>query len=156
VTAFEKQLDLEQRLPADDADGDDGAGKIALARSLGGSDDAQGMARIRSAALEERSRRRFSPLHVAARQAQVAAVAARAAAAAAQVQAAHDALAGRLAGRLWLPPALAGGWLAAHRQTLATLAALQARLAATAEGFGALPVDDTLPAAAPREVAWSD
>jgi MoxR-like ATPase len=156
VTAFEKQLELEQRLPATDDAGDDGAGKIALARSLGGSDDPQGMARIRSATLEERSRRRFSPVHVAARQSQVAAVAARADAATTQVQAAHDQLAARLAGRLWLPPSLTERWLAAHRATLATLAGLRARLAATAAGFAALPVDDALSAAAPAEIAWSE
>jgi MoxR-like ATPase len=164
VGAFEKQLEIEQRLPAEsngsgsnsgDSSGD-GAGKLALARSLGGSDDPQGMARVLSATLEDRAGRRFSPVHLAARQAQVAAVAARAAAAAAQVQSAHDTLAAQCARRLWLPPTLADGWLAAHRDTLATLARLQARLAATARGFAAQPVDDTLSAVAPPPVPWPD
>jgi MoxR-like ATPase len=140
VTAFERQLDLEQRQRADEGADDDSAGKLALARSLGGDDAGQGMARLRSATLEDRQRRRFSPVHVAARIAQVDAVAARAEAARVQVQAAHDALAARLAHRLWLPPSLGEGWLGAHRQTLATLAALAARLAATGAGFAAQPV----------------
>ena len=171
VSAFEMQLDIEQRLPArndgsDDSDGnggsvssrgsDDGAGTLARARSLGGSDDTQGMARLLSATLEDRARRRFSPVHHAARQAQVAAVTARAAAAAAQVQAAHDLLAAQCAQRLWLPPTLADGWLAAHGATLATLDSLQARLAATARGFAALPVDEQRPAVPPAPVAWQD
>ena len=166
VSAFEMQLDIEQRLPArndgsDDSDGSgdgsgDGAGKLALARSLGGSDDPQGMARLLSATLEDRARRRFSPVHLAARQAQVAAVTARAAAAAVQVQAAHDLLAAQCAQRLWLPPTLADGWLAAHRITLATLTGLQARLVATARGFAALPVDDQRPAVSPAPMAWQD
>ena len=156
VSAFEKQLDIEQRLPAEDDGSGEGAGKVALARSLGGSDDPQGMARILSATLEDRARRRFSPVHLAARQAQVAAVAARAAAATGQVQSAHGTLAAQCAQRLWLPPSLAAGWLAVHADTLARLAGLQARLAATALGFAAQPVDDTLPAVAPPPVAWSD
>ena len=165
VSAFEKQLDIEQRLPAekngsDHSAGDDGsaegAGKLALARSLGGSDDPQGMARMLSATLEDRAQRRFSPVHLAARQAQVAAVTARAAAAAAPVQAAHDLLAAQCAQRLWLPPTLAASWLAAHGATLATLAGLQARLAATARGFAALPMDAQRPAVPPAPVAWQD
>ncbi len=164
VSAFEKQLDIEQRLPAENGGngshgGDnsgDGAGKLALARSLGGSDDPQGMARVLSATLEDRARRRFSPVHLAARQAQVAAVAARAAAATVQVQTAHDTLAAQCARRLWLPPTLAAGWLAVHADTLVRLAGLQARLAATARGFAAQPVDDTLPAVAPPPVPWPD
>ena len=53
---------------------------------------------------------------------------------------------------LWLP-ALAQSWLGAHRQTLATLAGLQARLAATHAGFAGLLVDEQLPAIAPPPVA---
>ena len=183
VGAFEKQLDIEQRLPAENtgSDGQDGgssssdssssssnrsggsiscgsegAGKLALARSLGGRDDPQAMARMLSATLEDRARRRFSPVHLAARQAQVAAVTARAAAVDAQVHAAHDLLAAQCAQRLWLPPTLADGWLAAHGATLATLAGLQARLAATARGFAALPADEQRPAVPPAPVAWQD
>jgi MoxR-like ATPase len=164
VTAFEKQLDIEQRLPADEGgSADDDAGKLALLRALGpqGDGDAAGaaggagagMQRILAARLEDKLRRRFSPVHVAARLAQVDAVARRADDARAAVQARHDDLAQRLAHRLWLPPALADGWLGAHRQTLATLDGLAARLAATRAGFGAHPVDDGLPAIVPAPVA---
>ena len=156
VSAFEQQLDLEQRLPADEEGPDDRAGKLALARSLAGQDHLQGLDRMLSATLEDRTRRRFSPLHIAARLAQVAAVAARAAASAGQVQAAHDSLAAQCAQRLWLPPTLVAGWLAAHGDTLARLAGLQARLTTTARGFAAQPVDDALPAVPPAPLAWSD
>ena len=162
VTAFERQLDLEQRLPADEGNSaDDQAGKLALARSIGGADAAdpgdtdgqQGMQRIRAATLEERQRRAFSPGHVATRVAQVAAVAGRAAAARATVQAAHDALAARLAGRLWLPPTLAQAWLDAHRQTLALLDQQLARLAATQAGFADLKIDAGCADPAPAPLA---
>ena len=172
VTAFERQLDLEQRLPAEDgasahtnADNtaDDQAGKLALARSIGGAEAAyqsdsagqQGMQRIRAATLEARQRRAFSPVHVATRLAQVAAVAGRAAAARETVQATHDDLAARLAGRLWLPPTLAQAWLGAHRQTLAMLDRQAARLVALQAGFADLRVDtgSTEPAPAPLALA---
>jgi MoxR-like ATPase len=161
VTAFDKQLEIEQRLPAEEGgNADDDAGKLALARSLGGADargeSGSGMLRIVARALEDQQRRRFSPVHVAARLAQVDAVARRAEAARAEVQAAHDALAAQLARRLWVPPTLAEGWLGAHRQTLATLHGLQARLAATRAGFAAHPVDDALPAVAPVPVALGE
>jgi len=157
VTAFEKQLEIEQRLPAEEGgNADDDAGKLALARSLGGHEGGEaghGMQRIKSTVLEDRQRRHFSPVHIAARLAQVDAIAQRAAAATTTVQAAHDALAAQLAPRLWLPPSLAQGWLGAHQQTLATLAGLQARLVATRAGFAAHPVDKALPDAAPPPVA---
>ena len=69
------------------------------------------------------------------------------------MQAAHDALAAQVAGRLWLPPGLATGWLGAHVQTLATLAGFGARLAATRSGFASHPVDERLPAQVPPPVA---
>ncbi len=170
VTAFEKQLDLEQRLPAAEGDSlDDSAGKLALARAIGLGDRADdteagevgsaavggdgGLQRIRARTLEDRLRRHFSPVHLAARSAQIDALRQRADEAHASVQQAHDRLARRLAGRLWLPPALGLAWLGAHRQTLATLAPLQARLAATQAGFAALPVDAQLRAVTPPPVA---
>ena len=173
VTAFEKQLELEQRLPADSeqasaaaaaATTDHQAGKLALARSIGGAEAAtqadsagqQGLLRLRAAGLEARQRRAFSPVHVAARLAQVAALAARAAAARASVLAAHDSLAARLASRLWLPPTLARAWLDAHQQTLATLARQQARLAATQAGFADHPIDPGLDGPAPAPISEAD
>jgi MoxR-like ATPase len=157
VTAFEKQLDIEQRLPAEEGgNADSDAGKLALARSLGASQpedgSESGMLRFVASTLEAQQRRRFSPVHVAARLAQVDAVAGRAEAARAEVAAAQYALEGRLATRLWLPPTLAEGWRGAHRQTLDTLAGLQARLAATRAGFAAHRIDKHLPALAPTAV----
>ena len=122
--------------------------------AAGGAAD-PGLPRLQSATLEARRRRAFSPVHVAARLAQVAALTGQAGAAHASVQAAHDALAQQLAQRLWLPPLLGQGWLAAHAQTLATLAGLQARLVLLASadaGFAALLLDDGLPAICPAPV----
>jgi MoxR-like ATPase len=147
VEAFEQQLQVEQQLPADE--GDDGAGKMALARALGAREAEGGPMRIVAAALEERLRRRFSPVHVAARLAQVDELVGRVAQARQTVQAERDALQVRLAGRLWLPPEFAQRWLGAHDQTLQRLDELAARLAAGRAGFAALPVDDELPAITP-------
>jgi len=151
VAAFDKQLEIERQLPADD--GDDTAGKLALARALGGQEAPGGMARIVAATLEDRQHRRFSPVHVAARLAQVDEVIARAEAARSPVRAALDELGARLAGRLWLPPELGEAWCGAHRRTLAVLDAYLARLHACRAGFAALPVDAQMPAAAPVPVA---
>jgi MoxR-like ATPase len=158
VTAFERQLELEQRLPAE-ASTDDSAGKLALARTIGlgegpGADAAPGPAgdglqRIRARKLEDSLRRSFSPVHLATRCAQVDALAARAENASASVAQTRDALAAKLERRLWLPPALASAWLDAHATTLATLAGFQSRLVATRAGFADLQVDPTLPAVAP-------
>lgn len=150
VEAFEKQLEIELSMPAED--GDDSAGKLALARSIGGAKD-DGMLRIVSAALEDRMRRRWSPVHVAARLAQVDEVAARAAQPLAGLRSALVALEHALAGRVWLPPSLAATLLGQRRQTLATLEALLARLAGVREGFAALPVDDALAPAEPEPIA---
>ena len=92
-------------------------------------------------------------MHVAARVAQVDEVIERASAARAPVQAAHDALAARVAGRLWLPAEASERWLAAHRHTLAALDAQLARLQAIRAGFASLPVDARAEAIAPPPVA---
>ena len=91
-------------------------------------------------------------MHIQARLTQVRGVQQRAHEAQQQVQAQHDTLAAALRGRIWLPPALADSWLQAHRQSLATLATLAARLAQTAQGFAALPVDDSATATLPPPV----
>ena len=148
VQAFEKQLEVEHSLPPEDAQ-DDSAGKLSLARAIAGPDDEGGLLRIVSSALEDHLKRRFSPVHVATRLAQVDELAARVALAR---QAAADALAdllARLAGRLWLPPELAEAWCDTHRHTAATADALLQRLQAVRGGFAALKVDDRLPAVAP-------
>jgi MoxR-like ATPase len=157
VQAFEQQLSIEQQLPADESGGNDTAGKLALARALGGTDDdaaGGGMARIVSARLEERLRRRFSPVHIEARVAQVAEVEAQVAEARTAVAARAEAQARALAGRLWLPPALAAQAADAHARALAWLDDVATRLADTRAGFAALPCDTTASdAAAPAPVA---
>jgi MoxR-like ATPase len=156
VQAFEQQLSIEQQLPADESGHDDTAGKLALARSLGADDDAAGggIARFVSARLEERLRRRFSPVHIEARVAQVAEVEAQVADARAALAARADAQARTLAGRLWLPPSLAAQSAEAHARALAWLDDAAARLADTRAGFAALPCDATArDATAPAPVA---
>jgi MoxR-like ATPase len=154
VEAFERQLDIEQRLPADDGSGDD-AGKIALARSLGAQDsdaDTLGSMRIVAAALEMRQRRHFNPLHVATRVQQVRALHARAHTVRDALQAQHAALQARLAERLWWPPSLLQRVLGGPAASLALLDGLLARLDAVQTGFEALPVNAHLPAVEPAAI----
>ncbi|MCB1997219.1 MAG: AAA family ATPase [Burkholderiaceae bacterium] len=152
VEAFEMQLQVEQMAPVDGAEGDDAAGKLALARAIGGGQDDGGMLRIVSASLEDRLRRRWSPVHVQARLAQIDEIVAQAAVARETVAAQAQALQARLAGRVWLPPTLAERWQAAHAHTLAVLDALLTRLATTRAGFAAQPQDTALPADRPSPV----
>lgn len=156
VQAFEQQLAIEQQLPADENGHDESAGKLALARSLGADRDAEGggMARIVSARLEERLRRRFSPVHIEARVTQVAEVEAQVAEARAALAARADTQSRALAGRLWLPPSLAMQSADVHARALAWLDAVAARLADTRAGFAALPCDAAATdASAPAPVA---
>jgi MoxR-like ATPase len=145
VQAFEQQLDIERQLPADE--GDDGAaGKLALAQSLGAdAGGAQSMASMRlvASALESGAagRRVFSALHVRTRCDQVREVRDAAQASLARTAARRDALAARLAPRLWCAPSQVARVLAGPNATAATLAALAQRLAACEAGFAALPVD---------------
>ena len=152
VQAFEKQLELELSLPAED--GDDSAGKLALARAIAGPSAREGeteggMLRLVSAQLEAHLKKRFSSVHVATRVAQVDELLDRVAALRAPAAAALADLLARMAGRLWLPPERAEAWCEAHRQTLQRLDALAARLARAREGFATLRIDDSLPAVAP-------
>ena len=143
--AFEKQLEIETRAQAEE--GADGAGKVALARSIGGADGdgAQSeMLRLYSARVEEQLRKRWSPLHVQARLAQVQELAHRVELARSQAQAALEALTAQLQGRLWLPPSLAEATLAPPQQRLALLEDLGLRLAAARQGFADLPLDEAL------------
>jgi MoxR-like ATPase len=138
VEAFEQQLQIE--LNAQNEIDDGGAGKIALARSIGGASETS-MMRIVAATLEERLRRHYSSAHVAARLAQVDEVIARTQVHLAPLEAHAEAMRRALAGRVWLPPASAARWQAAQAGTLARLQALLDRLAATRQGFAELPVD---------------
>lgn len=154
VEAFERQLDVEQRLPADDGSGE-GAGKIALARSLGAQDSAAdnlSSMRIVAAALEVRQRRHFNPLHITTRVQQVRALHARAQTVREALHVRHATLRERLAARLWWPPSLLQRVLGGPAASLAVLDDLLARLEAAQTGFAALPVNAHLPATEPAAV----
>jgi len=155
VQAFEKQLELERSLPPGETQ-DDSAGKLSLARAIAGPADDGGLLRVVSAALEDHLKRRFSPVHVAARLAQVDDLAARVESVRQTAAEALSTLQARLAGRLWLPPERAAGWCDAHEQTMAAATALATRLQAVRAGFALLKVDDRLPATAPAPVALAD
>jgi MoxR-like ATPase len=149
VQAFERQLSIEQLMPNED--GDDTAGKLALARSIGlgeGDDGPAGMQRIVSARLEERLRRRWSAVHIACRVKQVSEIEAQVRHARTDVAARAEAQARALAGRVWMPPVLRQQLASTHEAALRLLDALALRLAATREAFAALPCD---PGAAPSE-----
>lgn len=158
--AFEQQLAIEEQMPADDASPDDGAGKLALARAIGRGDEGgeadggPGLQRVVSARLEARQRRRWSPVHIRARVAQVEEIEAQVAAARRTLAARADAQARALAPRLWWPPAQVMRAAAAHAASLQALDALAARLAAARAGFAALPCDAAAAGdAAPAPVA---
>jgi MoxR-like ATPase len=153
VEAFEQQLGLEQQAQNDAAD-DGGAGKLALAKSLGGTAEGE-MLRIVSASLEAHLRKHYSPVHVAARLAQVDAVLASARGHALALHGGFGVLQQTLHGRLWLPPELAEGLIGTKRKTVAMLDALVARLSAARAGYAALPIDNALPEDTPQPVAWS-
>jgi MoxR-like ATPase len=154
VEAFEKQLQIEETAaPEGDGNGAaDGAGKLALARALGAPDtdeSATGMLRMVSAQLEAQRRRRYSPVHLAARVAQVAQVLQQVQAASADFAGRQSAMAAALAPRWWMPNTLVQRLLAAHASTVAKLAALSTRLQACQAGFAALPVDEAVDDATP-------
>jgi MoxR-like ATPase len=165
VEAFERQLEIEQSA-RNDADADNTAGKLALARAISGdgrAGDADagdgangGMLRMVSATLEAQLRRHYSPVHIAARLAQIDELNAHSAVQRDAVADRATRLAGALTGRIWLPPALASRLLGAHAQTLAVLDGLLARLQSVRHGFAQLPVDGGLPATAPAPVAIED
>ena len=150
VEAFEKQLEIELSMPADGAD--DSAGKLALARAIGGAAEG-GMLRMVTTSLEDAMRRRWSPVHVAARLAQVDEVMGRANQPLPALRAALAELERALAGRVWLPPSLAATLTGNRRRTIATLESLLTRLAQVREGFAALPVDEALPQQTPEPIA---
>jgi MoxR-like ATPase len=113
------------------------------------------MLRIVSAALEAQLRKRYSPVHVAARLAQLDELLASTRAHAQALRGELEALSAALHGRLWLPPELAAQWLGEKQDTLALIDRLIARLALARSGYAELPLDEALPMAAPEPVAWS-
>ena len=156
VEAFERQLQVEESAPAEAGSGvDPAAGKAALVRSVGGSTGLEtegGPLRIVARQLEDRLRRRYSVVHVAARLAQLDEILAHTEAQRAQTAARAEALQQQLAGRLWLPPTLAARLSGAHAQTLAVLDDLLARLRQARAGFAALPLDEQTGADPPAPV----
>ncbi|MEX8518706.1 MAG: AAA family ATPase [Leptothrix sp. (in: b-proteobacteria)] len=167
VEAFEKQLDIEQ---AAEAEGDgSGAGKLALAQAISGAGrgaersseaapapadpGAPNMMRLVSKQLEAQLRQHYSPVHIAARVAQVAEILQHTQVQREQIAATVQQLREALAGRYWMPPTLVQQLQGAHAQTLATLDALLARLHACRAGFAELPEDAALPAQPPEPVA---
>jgi hypothetical protein len=152
VEAFEKQLEVEQSMPADDGS-DDSAGKLALARAIGiGRNQRRGRhAAHRLRRARRRLRRRWSPVHVAG-----AAGAGRRG-----DRRARDACAALRAARPWRPP----GWAAcgcrlrsrragcgAMPHDAGTCSTPAARLARCAPASPLLPVDDSLPRPGPEPV----
>jgi MoxR-like ATPase len=113
------------------------------------------MLRIVSASLEAHLRKHYSPVHVAARVAQVDAVLASARGHATALHGELGVLQQALHGRLWLPPELAAGWIETKRGTVAMLDTLVARLSAARTGYSTLPTDNALPEDTPQAVAWS-
>jgi MoxR-like ATPase len=158
VQAFDKQLNIETSAPAQDDD-DNAAGKLALARAIGlgeRDDDAQPNAqRIVSTRLEDRLRRRWSPVHIRCRVEQVSEIEAQVAALRADVQTRAQAQAAALATRLWMPPTLCARLAQAHAKALSMLDGIAQRLAATRAGFAGLPCDAHA-TAAPALIALFD
>jgi MoxR-like ATPase len=155
VQAFEQQLSIEQSMQGDEAD--DAAGKMALARAIGRGDGGEGdggAQRIVSARLEAALRRRWSPVHIRCRVAQVAEIEAQVGAERVALQARAQAQANALASRLWCPPTLRDRLAAQHAAALVMLDAIATRLAATRAGFADLPCDSSATdATAPAAVA---
>jgi len=157
VQAFERQLEIEQSAQ-DDPDAANAAGKLALARAIGatGEADDRSPLRIVSGTLEEQMRRRYSVVHIQARLAQIDEIIAQARAHSDAVATLEQQLALRLQGRLWLPPELAQRMLDAHAHTGTVLQGLLSRLGAVRAGFAALPVDPQLDAVVPAPVPLAD
>lgn len=147
AAAFEQQLQLEGSLPAADP-------PAAPTRTIGVTQETGGLVRLRAARQEQQARRHFSSQHVAARLAQLDEVAARVEAVREPAQTELQHLDARLAGRVWLPPERIAQWTAAHRQRLAMLDAVAARLARCREGFAALPIDEVADTPAAPPVVW--
>lgn len=147
AVAFEQQLQLEASLPAAEH------AAATTSRSIAALETG-GLLRVRSARQEQRARRHFSRQHVAARLAQLDELIARVEATREPLQIDLEHLDARLAGRVWLPPERIADWTAAHRQRLAMLDDVGARLARCREGFAALPIDEMADTPAATPVAW--
>jgi MoxR-like ATPase len=149
VAAFETQLDLETNQQQDEFE----TGKIALAKTIGATQEEAGMTRLVSEVLEQKLRRRFSPVHVQARLAQLDEIAAPLAPRVQALAAEVAVVEATMREHLWLPPQLRRDLARRWHGALALLQGLQARLAAVREGFAGLPIDAALAGeAAPEPV----
>ena len=138
VEAFDQQLGIETA--AQSVEGDDAAGKLALARAIGGEDAGKDNALLRI--VSDLALRRYSQVHVDARLAQVDEALQRATAAWHAARATgQQAMAGADA-HLWLPPSWRARIAAVHRSNEEQAGALVAQLHAVHRGFAQLPVDD--------------
>jgi MoxR-like ATPase len=146
--AFEKQLDIELRAEADD---DEGAGKLALARAIAGdrADNENGMLRI----VSERALRRYSQVHVDARVAQVNEALERAQMCLEQVRLAAQSALAQARAHLWLPPSWLERIVAGHHTNVALAATLVEQLQEARQGFAALPIQTSASAEAPAPIA---
>ncbi len=138
VEAFEKQLEIEIAAQSND---DDGAGKLALARAIGGehAGNADGLVRM----VSERAIRRYSQVHLDARLAQVAEVLERALATREAVCLVSQASLALAAAHLWLPPTWLQRIAQVHQANRQLADGLVERLLQLQQGFAALPVDQT-------------
>lgn len=170
VQAFEKQLEIEQRAQAEEPGGamaGDGAGKLALARAIrlqdpqqaepgdGAGTEGHAMPRLLSERLQAQLRRRYSPLHISARLAQLEEIILPLLQQQATLAAELAALQTTLATRLWLLPALAAELLARHQAALALIDTLLQRLHRVRAGFAELPCDPGHQEPAPAPVHWA-
>ncbi len=150
VLAFEQQLEIERRAPADAQD--DSAGKLALAKAMAGPEAGQSeLVRITS----ERAQRRYSPVHIEARTRQCNELLGQLGELTALVQATAEQVLAGAGAHDWLPPSWRLQIEAVHHERLQRLQALLAALQTHRDGFASLPVDPALPPAEPAPVAWT-
>jgi len=154
VEAFERHLAIESEARQEDGE----SGKLALARTIAGTGSGgEGMPRLVAASVEDRLRRRYGPLHIASRVAQVDELLRQAEAVLAPLRERDARVRRELpVAAPWMPPALAVRIVDAAALSVSTLEGLVARLEAVRAGFAALPVDSTLSAAAPEPLRWAD
>jgi MoxR-like ATPase len=149
VTAFEQQLDIERRAPADAQD--DSAGKVALAKSIAGPTAGESeMVRLTS----ERAQRRYSPVHIAARVAQTGELLTRLDELHRQLVGTAEAVLHPARSHDWLPPSWLAQIEAVHQGRCESVAKLHVQLQATRAGFAGLPVDEAL-TGLPAPVTWA-
>ena len=150
VAAFEQQLDIERRAPADAQD--DSAGKLALARAISAPHSGESeMVRITS----ERAQRRYSPVHVAARVSQCDSVLSQLAVVHEDLRKTAEDVSRGARTHDWLPPS----WLAqiegVHEQRCGAIAQWLSRLQQVRPGFSALPLNEEAHASPPEPVTWT-